>query len=86
MSLDRNERFEEPREGDLEKAFRPAFHEYEEWRKLQESPEAEIKALETKKAEEPKEEEKKRGCGWLDFLFLIIGFIVALLLGRGCQG
>ena len=40
------------------------------------------KGPETKKAEEPKEEERKRGCGWLDFLFLIIGFIVALLLGQ----
>jgi len=81
LNKDRDERLGEPREGDLEKAFHPAFEQYEEWRASQESPETQAKAKGEKKAEEA---QKRKGCGKLDIVFLILGFLVAMLW-RGCQ-
>lgn len=69
------------RERDLEKQYRSEFQQYEEWRTSQEeAPETET--AETK--EKPKEQPKK-GFTKLDFLFLGLGFLVAILW-RGCQG
>jgi len=51
LNKDRDERLGEPREGDLEKAFHPAFEQYEEWRASQESPEPQAKAKGEKKGE-----------------------------------
>jgi hypothetical protein len=68
------------RERDLEKQYRSEFQQYEEWRASQaEEPEAGV--IEAK--EQPKEKAKK-GFTKLDFIFLGLGFLVALLW-RGCQ-
>jgi hypothetical protein len=68
------------REQDLEKQYRSEFQRYEEWRALQaEAPVAQ--ATETK--EQPKQQPKK-GFTKLDFIFLGLWFLVAMLW-RGCQ-
>ena len=81
LNIDRDEHLEGSREGDLEKAFRPAFEQYEEWRASQgiQEPEVEPKGKKTNE-----ETQKKKGCGTLDIVFLIVGFLVAMLW-RGCQ-
>ena len=68
------------RERDLEKAFRPKFEEYEEWRIAQQSGEPE--QVETSS---PSKVVKKKGFGKIDLIFLGAGFLVALLW-RGCKG
>lgn len=64
------------RERDLEKQYRDDFGRYEEW-KLQQGEEFVVE-------EPPPEEPKKKGFGKFDFIFLGLGFLVALIW-RGCK-
>jgi hypothetical protein len=68
-----------PREADLEKGFEDAFKEYEDWRTRQVSggsqPEDEVRKSDVKK--------QPFLTRW-DVLFVLIGFVLALTLGRGC--
>jgi len=68
---------ERPRETDLERSFKASFEEYEAWRKAQ---------LGEAAPQEPekKEEEKKKGFGKLDLLFIIIG-VLAGLMWQSCR-
>lgn len=68
-----------PTEADLEKLYEAQFKDYEEWRASQvgESPSQEA---EDKKSEPP----KRQGFGRMDLIFIVLGFLVALLW-RGCS-
>jgi len=70
--------FRRPREGDLEKAYRARFQEYEAWRASQ------VEAALPQVKPAPEEKKKKGGFGRLDLLFLALGFLVALFW-RGCS-
>ncbi|MBE3520102.1 MAG: hypothetical protein IMW97_07340 [Firmicutes bacterium] len=63
----------------MEKAFEDNFKEYEEWRARQASTEPEPKVR------EKKDDAKKQPflTKW-DLLFIFLGFILAVTLGRGC--
>jgi len=64
------------RERDLEKQYRSKFQQYEDWKALQ-GEEPVVEAA-------PPKEKPKKGFTKFDFIFLGLGFLVALLW-RGCQ-
>ncbi len=76
MVQDRKERLSVRRERDLEKRYRPQFEEYEKWKALQ-GEEPVVEALST-------EEKPKKGFTKFDFIFLGLGFLVAMIW-RGCK-
>lgn len=70
-----------PRESELEKVFEPSFKEYEEWRARQGGAETEARPAEKKDTGK-----KQPFVTKMDLLFVLLGFIIAVTLGRGCAG
>lgn len=68
-----------PRESEIEKAFESNFKDYEDWRARQASGE-----LEPRVGDKKDEAKKQPFLTRWDLLFVLIGFILALTLGRGC--
>ncbi|NLA59939.1 MAG: hypothetical protein GX863_02415 [Firmicutes bacterium] len=63
---------ERPREADLERGFKASFEEYEAWRSAQ------VGEADPQEPEK-KEEEKKKGFGKLDIIFIVVGVLVGLM-------
>jgi hypothetical protein len=59
-----------PREADLERQFKSSFKEYEEWRSAQASAAPPVPE---------KKEEKKKGFGKMDLIFIVLGVLVGLI-------
>lgn len=76
MDQDKRESMKYPREGEQEQEFRIRFQEYEEWRAAQSD-----KPDELLSEEEPK---KTFGFSKLDFLFLGLGMVAAMVF-RSCS-
>ncbi|HHX29309.1 MAG: hypothetical protein ACOX5Q_09720 [Bacillota bacterium] len=67
---------ERPKEADLEQDFKTSFREYEEWRTAQAEEEA--------PTESPERQEKRKGFGKMDLIFIVLG-VLAGLVYQACK-
>lgn len=70
-----------PREQDLEKQLEPEFRRYEDWKVSQDEGSEEKKPLTT--VEKKKEAPKKFGLSKWEWIFALIGVLIAMTY-RGC--